>query len=1055
MSGDRLLSTDPRLLQSETTAQWWRENVLNAMLNGSGVVQVYNNFVEKPVALPEVPQAETFTRDWAVHTLAEVGGAILPYLAAGKMVGCGLKATATKFEFTGFTNKVFANEGVSMVLGAGMYDFSKAPRQGETRLGNSLGSMATFSIFESGNALLKYSTKSMQAGFTKACLVGSSRGLVGATGGLAGFETSHLITDLQGVQNNTTRKQAWDAMASGGFLNIALPLAHKGLTKLTSGLTAPQFTGETILKGEPVSTLAPEGPSRGKVARFILEPETSSKHELAMWGGDAQVPGDHSLQLHSDRAGTEPGGTTAAGIPVLESGTGKPVGEPQPVAGDSVAARGEPLPKTEAKARSPEEAVKEKLPAVDIKGTPDQLGATVTEQGVNFAVHSDGATKVELLLFSEPAATKPSQVLTLFQTGSVWHRFVPELKSGALYLYRAHGPYEPAVNGNRFNGNKVVLDPYSKAVTADTAGDRLGYDNSNPADPERHLRPSSTDNVAEMPKSIVIKLGEFDWQGDKAPATPMTDTVIYEVGVRGFTATDPAVTHKGTYRGLVEKIPYLKSLGVTAVELLPIMKFDKADWPHIDPETGKPLGNAWGYNTAAFQAPEGRFAADGTHGQQIAEFKHMVRELHKANIEVILDIVFNHTRESDQYGPTVSFRGLDNKTYYLLKPGNPAEYVNHTGCGNTMNCNHPVVQKLILDTLRYWKTEMHVDGFRFDLASIFNYDINGVEQKSTPIIEAIQTDPVLKDIKLIAEAWSPANYRLGRFSETRWSEWNGDFRDVARKFIKGDPGQTATLADRIAGSPGWFDPKKGRYSINFITAHDGFTMRDLVSFNEKHNHRNGEHNNDGSNDNFSWNCGHEGPVKDAPLSDQQKAAIEQLRTQQQKNLFTLLFMSQGTPMLLYGDEVRRTQHGNNNSWPVEQLNNMDWVAALQNADMLRFTSMLIELRNREQIGRRGPEAIIWHGTEPFRVDFSEGARFIAWEYKPAVMTASTVPLYTAFNAYWQPLKIALPSGTKWGRLIDTGLPSGQDIVAPGTGVSLGTEYVIQPRTSIVLEGKPK
>lgn len=553
-----------------------------------------------------------------------------------------------------------------------------------------------------------------------------------------------------------------------------------------------------------------------------------------------------------------------------------------------------------------------------------------------------------------------------------------------------------------------------------------------------------------MPKTVAVKLGEFDWQGDKAPAHPIEGSIIYEMNLRAFTAEAQGMAPalQGTFRGMIEKIPYLKELGVTAVELLPIMEFDKADWPHMDPETGKPLGNDWGYNTVAYQAPESRLAHDGTRGQQINEFKTLVREFHKANIEVYLDIVFNHTREGDQFGPTVSFKGLDNNVYYLLVPNKPDLYVNYTGCGNTMNCNHPIVQRMILDTLRYWKTEMHVDGFRFDLASIFNFDVNGAEKPKTPIIEAIQSDPVLQDVKLIAEAWSPANYRLGQFSDQRWGEWNGSFRDIGRQFVKGDPGQVGALADRIAGSPGWFDPSKGRYSVNFITAHDGFTMRDLVSYNEKHNARNGENGKDGSNDNFSWNCGHEGSLEHANLTVEQKAFIEQLRDQQTKNLVTLLFMSRGVPMLLYGDEVRRSQSGNNNTWPVGELNNFDWRNLPQNMDMHRFTQLMIELRQRQQIGATDLSKLTWHGTAPARPDFGAHSRFLAWEYGAQ---GGKPPLYTAMNAYWEPLTVKLPLGN-WRQLVNTGLKSPHDIVKPANAIPVADTITIQPRTSVVLEG---
>lgn len=973
------------------------------MVNGSGVLQVYNTFAPTPVELPHVRHAETGSRDWMVQLLSEVGGAILPYLAAGKATGYGLKRIGGSVGATGFTEKVLKNEGVAMVCGAGIYDFTKAPRLGETRLGNAAGSMAAFATFESGNALLKRGTNQIENGLLRAGSTGVGRFGVGAAGGLSGLETANFVSGLAGQENQVTRQQYWDSVASGGFLNVALPLVHRGICKAI----------------EPTMRVrAPEGPEKRHV-----QSDTPIVQDSAVPGDGAKLPNlvieGNSAAAHMNEA-------------KLES----------PVA-DNPAAR------TENK--------QGKLLPLDRAtfGVAEPLGATVSAEGINFAITSKAATQIDLLLFSDVHAKEPSQVLPMYRSGDVWHRFVPELPDRSLYLYRAHGPYQPAVDGTRFNGTKAIIDPYSKAVTGDTNlhfedKHALGYENTNPADGDRHRRPSAVDNVGDMPKCVAVKLGEFDWQGDKAPARPIEESVIYEMNLRGFTAEAEGMAPalRGTYRGMIEKIPYLKELGVTAVELLPIMEFDKADWPHLDPETGKPLGNDWGYNTVAYQAPESRFAHDGTRGQQINEFKTLVRELHKANIEVILDIVFNHTREGDHFGPTVSFRGLDNNVYYLLVPDKPDLYVNYTGCGNTMNCNHPIVQKMILDTLRYWKTEMHVDGFRFDLASIFNFDVNGAEKPKAPIIEAIQSDPILQDIKLIAEAWSPANYRLGKFSDQRWGEWNGRFRDVGRQFVKGDPGQVGELADRIAGSPGWFDPSNGRYSVNFITAHDGFTMRDLVSYNEKHNKRNGENGNDGSNDNFSWNCGYEGPLEHANLTVEQKAFIEQLRDQQTKNLITLLMMSRGLPMLLGGDEVRRSQKGNNNTWPVGELNNFDWRNLPRNMDMHRFTRMMIELRQRQEIGKTDLSKLTWHGTDPSHADFGAHSRFLAWQYGAQ---SGNPPLYTAMNAYWEPLTVKLPLGN-WRQLVNTGLKTPLDIVAPENAIPVADTITIQPRTSVVLEG---
>ncbi|MGE5756294.1 MAG: glycogen debranching protein, partial [Planctomycetaceae bacterium] len=466
-----------------------------------------------------------------------------------------------------------------------------------------------------------------------------------------------------------------------------------------------------------------------------------------------------------------------------------------------------------------------------LPGSSERLGAIVTPEGINFAVHSSGATRVELLLFDNIADRRPSQVIPLDpeanKTGDIWHIFVEGLPNRTLYNYRADGPYNPAADGTRFNAAKTLLDPYAVAVTGDfywQQGDALGYDNTEPDDPDRHLRPSRVDNVGGAPRCIAYR-SIFDWEGDQHPDIPIEESIIYEVNVRGFTGHHSSESDlAGTYRGFIEKIPHLKDLGITAVELLPVFEFDQFDGPFRDPLTGERLANAWGYNTVAFFAPESHYSYYGKLGEQIDEFKMLVRELHKHNIEVILDVVFNHTREGNHYGPTVSFRGLDNNIYYMLAP-QPEYYNDFTGCGNTFNCNHPVVRRFILDCLRYWVNEMHVDGFRFDLAAVFAIDVDQQEKGKTPIIAEIESDPVLARIKLIAEPWSIRQYLLGTFSDRRWAEWNGKFRDAVRKFVKGDPGITGELASRIAGSYDLFAPtpdseRSPFHSINFVTCHD-------------------------------------------------------------------------------------------------------------------------------------------------------------------------------------------------------------------------------------------
>ncbi|GAC1473277.1 MAG: glycogen debranching protein GlgX [Isosphaeraceae bacterium] len=711
-----------------------------------------------------------------------------------------------------------------------------------------------------------------------------------------------------------------------------------------------------------------------------------------------------------------------------------------------------------------------------LPGSPEPLGPTVKSDGINFAFHSSGATRVELLLFDNITDRRPSQVIPLSRetnrTGDVWHIFVEGLQNRTLYNLRVEGPYEPARTGTRFNASKTLIDPYAPAISGDfywQSGDALGYDNSDPTLPDRHLIPSKVDNVAGAPRCIAYR-SDFDWEGDRHPDIPIEESIIYEVNIRGFTCHHSSESDlAGTYRGFIEKIPYLQELGVTAVEFLPVMEFDQFDGPFRDPISGERLSNAWGYNTVAFFAPESHYSYYGKLGSQIDEFKMLVRELHKNRIEVILDVVFNHSREGNQYGPTISFKGLDNNIYYMLMP-DPQFYNDFTGCGNTLNCNHPVVRKFILDCLRYWVNEMHVDGFRFDLAAVFAIDVDQQEKGKTPIIQEIETDPVLSRIKLIAEPWSIRQYRLGSFSDRRWAEWNGKFRDTVRRWVKGDP-VASELSSRVAGSYDLFggenEDRSPFHSINFISCHDGFTLNDLVSYNEKHNERNGEGNRDGANDNYSWNCGYEGDVETSDLPDETAIEIEGLRRRQIKNFLTLLFVSQGTPMLLYGDEMRRTALGNNNTvFQDNELNWINWENALTHADILRFTKLIIAFRKRHGMVRRwryltSDEAetpilrnISWHGVQPELPDFSESSRFIAWVLEAFESDQRTdVPIYVATNTFWEPLTIELPEtkGRRWYRVVDTSLPVGEDIVAEEEAFFLPeASYITRPRSTIVL-----
>ncbi len=572
------------------------------------------------------------------------------------------------------------------------------------------------------------------------------------------------------------------------------------------------------------------------------------------------------------------------------------------------------------------------------------LGATPAGGGVQFAVFSRHATKMFLLIFARPEDGDPEWEYEFDgnknRTGDVWHVFVEGLHPGTFYLFKADGPYDPS-KGHRFNKNKALLDPYAKALTGDfqwNLAHARGYDSKSKS---LDLSFSKEKNAAFMPKCIVIG-DDFDWQGDKPLNYPMRYSVIYETHVRGFTMhRSSGVQHKGTYRGVLEKIPYLKDLGVTGIEFLPIQEYDEFDNDRVNPKTGARLHNYWGYSTVSFFAPKGSYSSSGASGEQVTEFKEMVRELHKAGIEVILDIVFNHTAEGNELGPTLCYRGLDNRIYYILDD-DKRYYRNYSGCGNTLNCNHPMVRNLIIDCLHYWVVEMHVDGFRFDLGSILGRDQRGNLMENPPILEMIAEDPILRHTKIIAEAWDAAGaYQVGWFPGGRWAEWNDRFRNDVRRYWNGIPGMARHLATRITGSSDLYlrDGRKPFHSINFITSHDGFTLRDLVSYNVKHNEENGEANQDGSDFNLSSNCGFEGDTDDP--------AIMSLRLRLIKNLLATLFLSLGTPMLLGGDEFMRTQKGNNNAYcQNNEISWYNWDFLRTNEEVFRFCSQIIAFRQQ-------------------------------------------------------------------------------------------------------------
>ncbi len=693
-------------------------------------------------------------------------------------------------------------------------------------------------------------------------------------------------------------------------------------------------------------------------------------------------------------------------------------------------------------------------------GVPLPLGATLRADGVRFSVFSRHAERLYLVLFEEPRDGVPSQEIPLdpllHRVGDIWTVVVHGIGARQLYGYRAEGPHEPQA-GHYYDPDLLLVDPYARAVTDGSAWADPAF-RPGALPPGRMTGAQRTALWSSMPKSVVVD-SSFDWEGDRPLRTPLSDSVIYELHVRGFTRHDSAgVDHPGTYRGLVERIPYLRSLGVTAVELLPVQEFDEHENTRIHPRTGRPLQNYWGYSPLAFFAPEVRYSEQGARGGQVDAFKGMVKALHRAGIEVILDVVFNHTAEGDERGPTISLRGLDNRVYYMLADEG-ASFRNLSGCGNTVNCNHPVVRGLIRDCLHHWVTEMHVDGFRFDLASILGRDPDGKLLDNPPLIELITEDPLLRDTKLIAEAWDAAGaYQVGSFPGTRWSEWNGRYRDDVRRFWRGDEGLLGSFATRICGSSDLYQVS-GRnpcHSINFVTSHDGVTLVDLLSYAHKHNEDNGEDNADGASEEFGDNHGAEGPTDDP--------AIAALRRRQARNLLATLLLSQGVPMLLAGDELGRSQRGNNNAYcHDDETSWLDWTLAERNAGLIRFCRELIALRRRRPSLRRGvflagvvesPDApeVLWFGPEGGDPDWhAAGAHTIGcW----LAGVDEHGPLLWIAHAGDGPVDFHLPpapEGGAWRRLVDTALASPDDVSPGGEPLESPDAYRVRSHSTVLLE----
>jgi len=677
-------------------------------------------------------------------------------------------------------------------------------------------------------------------------------------------------------------------------------------------------------------------------------------------------------------------------------------------------------------------------------GQSSPLGATVRADGVNFSVYSRNASSIELLFFEREDDAKPARVIDIDsvtnRTYHYWHVFVPEAQAGQIYAYRVHGAFDPA-KGIRFDPEKLLLDPYGRGVVV-------------PKNYTRGAARQKGDNAATAMKSVVVDPHTYDWEGDTPLANPSSRTVVYEMHVRGFTrhpSSGVEENRRGTYAGLIEKIPYLRDLGITAVELLPVFQFDPQDCP-----VG--LVNYWGYAPVSFFAPHQAYSSEQDPLGPINEFRDMVKALHRAGIEVILDVVYNHTAEGGQDGPTLCFRGFDNGAYYMLER-DLSVYANYSGCGNTLNANHPVVRRMIVDSLRYWVGEMHVDGFRFDLASILSRDSSGHTMATPPVLWDIESDPTLAGTKLIAEAWDAAGlYQVGSFIGDSWKEWNGRFRDDVRSFIRGEQGSVTRFADRILGSAEIYAHKQREMeqSVNFVTCHDGFTLNDLVSYDQKHNQANLEDNRDGSNDNRSWNCGVEGPTEDS--------AVERLRNQQVKNFFTITMLSLGMPMILMGDEMRRTQGGNNNAYCYDNANNwMDWGLLEKHADVHRFVKLLIARRllrdaeaeqqrkSLDQLLREARKA--WHGVRVEQPDWSDWSHSLALG---AELRKQRLLFHLMTNAYWKALDFELPptddrGGDPWHCWINTALKSPLDIVEWQKAPAISDDkYRVEARSVVML-----
>jgi glycogen operon protein len=686
------------------------------------------------------------------------------------------------------------------------------------------------------------------------------------------------------------------------------------------------------------------------------------------------------------------------------------------------------------------------------KGKAHPLGASVNADGVNFSIYSENATAVQLLLFRTNKDSEPFQVINFDplenMTFHFWHVFVEGLNAGIFYNYRIDGPRNTE-EGHKFNFNKVLVDPYSKG-NDDTLWNRVDAC-------------GEKDNLATSFRSAVIDETVYNWEGDQPLGRPLKDAIIYEMHVGGFTRNpNSKSTNPGTFKGIIEKIPYLKELGINTVELLPVFEFDEKEILKITND-GTVLKNYWGYSTVGFFAPNSGYCVNPAAGEHLNEFRDMVKALHKAGIEVILDVVFNHSNEGNHEGPTINFKGVDNSVYYFLNPNDKRYYYDYSGCGNTINANNPIVEKFITDCLTFWAREMHVDGFRFDEGSILSRGEDGSPLKHPPLLWGLELSEIFADTKLIAEAWDAAGlYQIGSFPGYRWSEWNGKYRDSVRKFLKGDSGVANEVADRIAGSSSLYKHSRHKptNSINFVSCHDGFNLYDLVSYNYKHNHENGENNQDGINDNISWNSGTEG--------DTDNISIINFRKKRVKNFVSVLMLSIGVPMILSGDEVGKSQNGNNNVYCQDnEISWFDWDLIDKNSDLFLFFKKIIAFRNKNTLLRRetffdgsfntrGLKDIDWHGCKLYSPGWDNSESKVL-SYSLASFNDNEPDIHVMINMDYQDLKFEMfpeQNGRKWFRFIDTSLNSPEDIADDGDEELINSgDYQVKSYSVVVLISK--